>query len=127
MIQIVILGQMELLPRIKRMRNFRDRVNFLNILDPLDFYDTEQLIEHRIRHAGYKGERGLFSREAIRKIYEYTKGYPRQISRICQTALEKLISDGHEIVDARSDCADYCRRTNLGAVWPRIKHLKKNF
>lgn len=96
LLQLVIFAQMELLPRLKKVRNFMDRINLKYILNPLDEYETGQLIEFRLREAGYTEEKKLFSFEAVRKIYEYTQGYPRQITRICHMALEQLISEGRE-------------------------------
>ena len=98
MLQLVILAQMELLPRIKRIRNFMDRVSMKYILNPLDEYETGQLIEFRLRQAGYNGQRNLFSYEAVKKIYQHTQGYPRQIARICHMAIEYMIAENHEIV-----------------------------
>jgi len=98
MLQLVILGQMELLPKVKRIRNFMDRVSFKYIINPLDEYETGKLIEFRLKQAGYKGERSLFSREAVHKIYDYTQGYPRQIALICHNAIENLIMGDYEMV-----------------------------
>ena len=100
MLQLIILSQMELLPRIKRIKNFMDRISMRYILNPLDEYETGQLIEFRLKQAGYNEERSLFSFEAIRKIYEFTQGYPRQISLICHNAMEYLIANDREVVTA---------------------------
>lgn len=98
MLQLVIFAQMELLPRIKRVRNFMDRVSSKYILNPLDECETGKLIEFRLRRAGYAEARSLFSHEAVKKIYEYTGGYPRQICFICHNVIEQLIMDDREIV-----------------------------
>jgi general secretion pathway protein A len=99
LLQLVILGQMELLPRIKKIRNFIDRVSLKYIINPLDAKETEEMINFRLRQAGFKSERPLFSPEAIRNIYEFSKGYPRKISLICHNALERLVMDNKQIVD----------------------------
>ena len=98
MLQLVIFAQMELLPRIKRVRNFMDRISLKYILNPLDECETGKLIEFRLQRAGYAEARNLFSHEAVKKIYEYTEGYPRQICFICHNAIERLIMDDHEVV-----------------------------
>lgn len=98
MLQLVILAQMELLPRIKRVRNFMDRISLKYIINPLDEYETGKLIEFRLRQAGYDEARSLFSREAVKEIYEFTQGYPRQIALICHNAMEYLITGDHETV-----------------------------
>lgn len=98
MLQLVIFAQMELLGRIKKVRNFMDRVSLRYILNPLDEYETGKLIEFRLRQAGYNNARGLFSYETVKRIYAYTQGYPRQISRICHNAMQHLIMEDHEAV-----------------------------
>ena len=98
MLQLVIFAQMELLPRIKKVRNFMDRVSSKYILNPLDECETGRLIEFRLQQAGYAKARNLFSREAVKQIYEYTGGYPRQICFICHNAIEHLIMGDHEVV-----------------------------
>lgn len=98
LLQLVIMAQMELLPRISKIRNFMDRVSMKYILNPLDEYETGKLIEFRLRQAGYENDRQLFSYEAVKEIHAHTQGYPRQIARICHMALEHLIMEGHEIV-----------------------------
>ena len=100
MLQLVIFGQMELLPRIKKIKNFMDRVSLKYIINPLDEYETNQLIEFRLKQAGYTLEKNLFTRDAIRRIHEYTKGYPRQISLLCHNAIEHLIMEDYETVNA---------------------------
>jgi len=62
--------------------------------------ETGKLIEFRLRQAGYVGDRSLLTHEAVRKVYEYTQGYPRQIALICHNAMEYLIMGDHEIVTA---------------------------
>jgi general secretion pathway protein A len=96
MLQLVILGQMELLPKVKKVRNFFDRINLKYIINPLDEIETGKMIDYRLRQAGYNRDRGLFTPEAIRRIYQFTQGYPRQISRLCHLALENLIAEDKE-------------------------------
>ena len=98
MLQLIIFAQIELLPRIKKIRNFMDRVSLKYMINPLDEYETGQLIEFRLRQAGYQGQRNLFSAEAVRKIHEYSQGYPRKIAMICHNAVEYLIMEDHEMV-----------------------------
>ncbi len=98
LLQLVIMSQMELLPRVKKVRNFIDRVSLKYIINPLDENETREMIEFRLRQAGFTNERNLFSLEAIKKIYEFSQGYPRKISLICHSALEKLVMEGRETV-----------------------------
>ena len=100
MLQLVILAQMELLPRIKALPNFIDRVSMKCVIRPLSEQETAQMINFRLRQAGYRENKSLFSYEAVQKIYQYTQGYPRKISRICHNAIEQLIMGGYTMVTA---------------------------
>ena len=51
------------------------------------------MIDFRLHQAGLSGSRYLFSHEAISRIYEITQGYPRQITRYCHNALERLVME----------------------------------
>ena len=99
LLQLVILAQMELLPRIQKIRNFIDRVSLKYIINPLDEKETEDMINFRLKQAGYRREKSLFTPEAIRRIFEFSSGYPRKIALICHNALEHLVMDDKELVD----------------------------
>jgi len=99
LLQLILMAQMELLPRIRRMRNFWDRICLRYVLHPLDKSDTKAMITFRLRQAGYDSREELFTTKAMEEIYQYTQGYPRRIATICHDALEQLVLSGKEDVD----------------------------
>lgn len=99
LLQLVIFAQMELLPKIKRIRNFMDRICLKYILNPLDLQETSNLIKYRLTQAGHNGAPDLFTPGAVRKIYQFTQGYPRRIIHICHHALEHAIMCDKRQVD----------------------------
>ena len=99
LLQLVILSQMELLPRLRKVRNFVDRISLKYIINPLDEQETKEMIEFRLRQAGYTQENTLFSDEAIKAIFDYTQGYPRKISLLCHNALEHLVMKEQRLID----------------------------
>ncbi|NQT89789.1 MAG: AAA family ATPase [Candidatus Omnitrophica bacterium] len=99
LLQLVILAQIELLPKIRKIRNFMDRVNLKYIINPLDEKETKAMIDFRLKQAGYDTSQPLFTGGAIKLIYEHAQGYPRQISMLCHDLLEALIMQGKRIVD----------------------------
>lgn len=99
LLQLILMAQMELLPRIRKMRNFWDRICLRYVLHPLDKSDTEAMITFRLRQAGYHSREELFTLKAVQEIYQYTQGYPRRIATICHDALEQLVLSGKEDVD----------------------------
>lgn len=99
LIQLVLLGQLELYAKVVHMSNFMDRISFKFTLNPLDVKETSELIDFRIHKAGYRRDKKLFLEEAISEIYNYTKGYPRKINMLCHKTLKELVMHGQDIVD----------------------------
>ena len=100
LLQLVIFGQMELLPRLRKIKNFLDRISLKYIINPLDEHETKQIIEFRSAQAGFNSGRTLFAEEAVHLIFERTQGYPRRIAILCHDALEALVMDSKSMVDA---------------------------
>ena len=99
LLQLIIMSQMELLPRLQKIRNFTDRISLKYIINPLDENETREMIEFRLRQAGFNGGRSLFSHEAVKRIYEFSQGYPRKIALICHSALERLVMENRETIN----------------------------
>jgi len=97
-LQLVLVGQMELVPVLSRMPNFWDRIALKCVINPLDLAEAKELIKFRLQQAGFKGER-LFEDDAIRLVHQHTKGYPRQMSMMCHNLLETLVMRDHAVVD----------------------------
>lgn len=91
LLQVVLLSQMELLPRIQGIRNLWDRISFRQTLLPFTREQTGEMIRFRLRAAGYRGRRDLFTEEAIHAIHEQTHGYPRRIAMLAHEALVWLV------------------------------------
>lgn len=99
LLQLILLGQLELYSKIMKIPNFFDRISFKYTLNPLDFKETKEMIEFRIAQAGYKANMHLFLDDAVRLIYQYTKGYPRRITLLCHRALKELVLKNKFVVD----------------------------
>jgi general secretion pathway protein A len=99
LLQLVLLGQLELYGKIVNIPNFLDRISFKYIINPLDEEETRRLIEFRVRQAGYTAKMILFLDGAVREIHRFTKGYPRQIALICHKALKALVLKKRSVID----------------------------
>ena len=100
LLQLVIMGQMELLPRIRRSRSFRDRIALSYVLNPLNRIDTRNMILFRLNVAGHPNGSELFTEEAFEEIYRWTQGYPRQVTALCHNALVSMFTQEARRVDA---------------------------
>jgi len=99
LLQLVFFTQLELLPRLRKIRNLWDRISLKYMLNPLDERQTKGMIEFRLKKAGYANGPPFFTDEAIREIYHYTKGYPRRIAMLCHIALKVLLVESKPVVD----------------------------
>ncbi len=100
LIQLVLLGQLELYSKVVHMSNFMDRISFKFTLNPLDAKETKELINFRIAKAGYRGDKRIFLDDAISEVYNYSRGYPRKINMICHKTLKELVMINQTIADA---------------------------
>jgi len=98
-LQLILVGQMELLPRISRIKNFWDRITLKYVINPIGEDEVCRMIDFRLKEAGFKGRQHLFSHEAVMMIWKYTQGYPRKLALMCHNALENLVMYDRKIVD----------------------------
>ncbi|MCM8782732.1 MAG: AAA family ATPase [Candidatus Omnitrophica bacterium] len=101
LLQLVLLGQLELHSKIINISNFFDRISFKYTLNPLDFDETKEMIEFRIKQAGYTANMRLFLDDAVKEIYQYSRGYPRKITLLCHKALKNLVLKNKFVVDSQ--------------------------
>jgi general secretion pathway protein A len=99
LLQLVLLGQLELHSKIMDIANFFDRISFKYTLNPLDFEETKEMIEFRIKQAGYRANMHIFLEDALKEIHQYSKGYPRRITMLCHRALKSLVLKNKFVVD----------------------------
>lgn len=86
LVQLILFGQLELIPLLKERRELMSRVAQFGVLSPLIKEDAIAMMEHRWQTAG--GQQPLpFSEEAITVIYEAARGLPRDIVKVSNSAL----------------------------------------
>ncbi|MFP4057663.1 MAG: ExeA family protein [Candidatus Brocadiia bacterium] len=99
LLQLVVFAQLELLDKLRRRRNFLDRIALRYVLNPLQEHEVAEMIAFRLAVAGYRGEQALFTPDAVEAIYEHTGGLPRPITMLCHNALETLVLNELPVVD----------------------------
>lgn len=124
LLQLVLLGQMELLPLITGLPNLMDRVSLKCMLDPLDLPETREMMQFRLREAGYQSRLPLFTDEAIEAIHEYAEGYPRRIAMLCHQSLRALVMGKGRVVD--EGVVEELIQQELDVGWSRPKRLQKS-
>jgi general secretion pathway protein A len=97
-LQLILVGQMELVPLLSKMPNFWDRIALKCVIHPMELSEAKELIGFRLKQAGHEGP-SLFTEEAIRLVHEHTRGYPRQMSLFCHNLLEMHVMKDRQRVD----------------------------
>lgn len=87
LLNLVLFGQMELVPLIKAHPNFEQRVNNAFVLKPMSFDDMKAMIDYRVAKAGYPQGESLFEEDSYRTIYQYSEGTPREVITICRNSM----------------------------------------
>ncbi len=103
LVQILFVGQFELVKKLNenRLRQIKQRIAYWINLKPLSYEETKNYISYRVQQA-LRYKKCLFKENAIRLIYKFTKGNPREINQVCELALIIAASYNKRKVDARS-------------------------
>lgn len=99
MLQVILVGQPELRELLRRpdMVQFFQRVAVDFFIPPLGKEEVIKYIEHRMKVAGRT--RKLFTKEAMEKIAEASKGVPRNINILADMVLVYGFSSGAKKLD----------------------------
>ncbi len=101
LLQIILIGQTRLREKIRMpvMQQFAQRIETDFHLKPLSMEDVEGYIRHRIKVASGRDVPELFETDACRLIYRISRGVPRVINLICDTALVYGFAAGKQRID----------------------------
>ena len=97
---LILIGQPELKKQIEDIPQLEQRIAIKYHLRYLDIEQTAKYIFHRLKTAGM--DKGIFTKEAIEKIYEETKGVPRRINNLCDLSLLVGYSLKLNVIDSKT-------------------------
>ena len=85
LVTLLLIGSPELRERVRRLKHLDQRITIRYHLNTLDYTHTAAYVTHRLKMAG----RGtpIFTEEAIKLIFDFTRGTPREINNLCDVAL----------------------------------------
>ena len=103
LLQIVLLGQMELKNKLRMKRALMSRIILTSSLSSFTLDEMTDMVKFRLHQAG--GDQEIFTPEAYHRIYELSKGLPRDCVKLCGLTLEigflnKIPVIGPDIVEA---------------------------
>ena len=102
LLHIVLVGQPELGDKLRRpdLRQLRQRVELWSEIVPLTLASTGEYVRERLLIAGHEtGE--IFTKQALRAVYQYARGIPRVINVLCDNALLTAFSQRSLRVSAK--------------------------
>jgi general secretion pathway protein A len=85
LVTIVLIGSPELASRVRRLKHLDQRITIRYHLGPLDYAHTVSYVAHRLQMAGRPTP--IFTDDATRLIFDFTRGTPREINNVCDVAL----------------------------------------
>ncbi len=117
LLQVVLFGQPELDDKLSQesVRQLRQRITFQYRLGELDRNELDYYLAHRLRVAGYHGNR-LFAEPAVRALHRASGGIPRLVNVIAHKAMLLAFGEGlpqvlpHHVRAAASDTPAARRR-----------------
>ncbi|OAQ20534.1 XrtA/PEP-CTERM system-associated ATPase [Thermosulfurimonas dismutans] len=114
--QIILVGQPELRRKLQHpsLKQLIQRVTVYCHLEPLNREEVAEYIRHRLRVAGAR-DLDLFTEDAVEAIYRYSRGIPRLINILCDTALVYGFADELPRIDRKviEDVVEDRRKSGL--------------
>ncbi len=102
LLHIILFGQPELdeMLSVHSTRQIRQRIAFAHRLGHLDAEEVKSYVEQRLSTAGYRGE-PLFTRAALRGLFDRSGGTPRLINILANKALLAAFGEGRLHIEPR--------------------------
>ena len=99
--QVVLFGQPELDVKLahESVRQLQQRITFQYHLSALSRRELEYYISHRLRIAGYMGDR-LFNTTALDALYTASRGVPRLINVVAHKSMLAAYGEGRHYISA---------------------------
>ncbi len=85
LVTILLIGSPELAGKVRRLKHLDQRITIRYHLNTLDAAHTAGYVAHRLRMAGRTAP--IFTDEAVKLIFDFTRGTPREINNLCDVAL----------------------------------------
>jgi general secretion pathway protein A len=85
LVTLLLIGSPELRERVRRLKHLDQRITIRYHLNTLDYTHTAAYVTHRLKMAGRSTP--IFTEEAVKLIFDFTRGTPREINNLCDVAL----------------------------------------
>ncbi len=118
MLQVILVGQAGLRDTLRHpdLEQFAQRIAVDYHLEPLDQEETRAYIHHRLNIAG-GSDQELFDDAACNAVYQHSRGVPRLINLLCDTAMVYGFAEQKNKIDAQI-VNDVAEDKHKGGIFP---------
>lgn len=99
LLQIVLFAQMEIKAKLRQKKAVQSRIVTQSNLDSFDFKTLKEMISFRCTVAGQKNKE-IFTEDAYKAIYDYSKGIPRDAIQLCYNATPYGMLNDMQLIDS---------------------------
>ncbi len=124
LLQMILMGQPGLLKNLQRpeLRQFAQRIAVDYKLEAMNKDETCTYIRHRLKIAGREAD--IFDEGACKAIYYHSRGLPRLINLLCDTALVYGYAENAQVIDKRI-INDVVKERDSNTILPRYHELNE--
>ena len=117
-LQVILIGQAQLRDTLRRpeLEQFAQRIAVDYHLESLNRQETHEYIYHRIKIARGDGP-AIFDAAACDAIYDHSRGVPRLINLLCDTALVYGFAERKREINGRT-VEEVARDKKKGGIFP---------
>jgi general secretion pathway protein A len=85
LVTVLLIGSPELREKVRALKHLDQRIAIRYHLNTLDSAHTAAYVAHRLRMAGRT--KPVFTDDALRLIFDFTRGTPREINNVCDVSM----------------------------------------
>jgi type II secretory pathway predicted ATPase ExeA len=100
LLQIVLVGQEELGAKIMQYKELASRM-FPIAMNAMSIDDLRDMIDFRLKVAGFKGELFEDADKSYKTLFAYSKGLPRDAIKVCFEMFVELVGTGKKKANAK--------------------------
>ncbi len=100
LLQIILAGQLELRKKLRMKKALMSRIVISSTLQALSPDEMTAMISFRLKAAGGNGN--IFISDSVDRVYEHSKGIPREAIKLCGLALKRAHMNAEKHITAEA-------------------------
>jgi type II secretory pathway predicted ATPase ExeA/phage tail protein X len=130
LINIFLVGQPELNEKLSdpKCRSLLQRISIRHHIQPLNFEESREYMATRLKVAGAEKGNHIFSKGSLEAIYDFSRGYPREINIIADNALLLGYSRGTKKITPSmvKECYQDLKLSGVAQAKPELERVESD-